>query len=301
MNLIRRTSSGERWETVEIPVLTVNGETRTVLWNSATLYEPDGTTLLSTIAQGQDITERKEMDARLRRKADELARSNEELERFAYVASHDLREPLRMVTSFSQLLQQRYQSRLDTDADEFIHYVVEGGKRMDALVNDLLEFSRINSRAKPLEPTDMNIVVKDALRSLSIAIEESGASIEVEYLPMVPVDRTQMSQVFQNLLSNAIKFRGKNAPLIRIGATRTETEWVFSVQDNGIGIDPSYAETIFEIFKRLHTKEEYPGTGIGLAISRRIIERHGGKIGVKSEIGKGSIFTFTIPADNSSS
>jgi PAS domain S-box-containing protein len=298
MNLILRTSTGERWETVEIPVLTVNGETRTVLWNSATLYEADGTTVLSTIAQGLDITERKEMDARLRRKADELARSNEELERFAYVASHDLREPLRMVTSFSQLLQQRYQSRLDTDADEFIHYVVEGGKRMDALVNDLLEFSRINSRAKPLEATDMNIVVEDALQGLSIAIEESGASIEVEYLPTVPVDRTQMSQVFQNLLSNAIKFRGENAPLIRIGAIRNETEWVFSVQDNGIGIDPSYAETIFEIFKRLHTKEEYPGTGIGLAISRRIIERHGGKIGVKSDIGKGSTFTFTIPDGN---
>jgi PAS domain S-box-containing protein len=298
MDLIRKTSTGERWETVEIPVLTAGGEIRTVLWNSATLYEADGTTVRSVIAQGQDITERKEMDAELRRKADELARSNEELERFAYVASHDLREPLRMVTSFSQLLQQRYQGRLDADADEFIHYVVEGGKRMDALVNDLLEFSRINSRAKPLQPTDMNEVVEDASRSLSVALEESGARIEIEYLPRVPADRTQMSQVFQNLLSNAIKFRGKNIPLIRIWAERKENNWVFSVQDNGIGIDPSYSETIFEIFKRLHTKEEYPGTGIGLAISRRIIERHGGRIWVTSQVGEGSTFSFTLPAEN---
>jgi len=203
-----------------------------------------------------------------------------------------------MVTSFSQLLHQRYQGRLDADADEFIHYVVEGGKRMDALVNDLLEFSRINSRAKPLQPTDMNAVVEEASRSLSVAVEESGARIEMEYLPTVSVDRTQMSQVFQNLISNAIKFRGENTPFIRIWATRKESEWVFSVSDNGIGLDPSYSETIFEIFKRLHTKEEYPGTGIGLAISRRIIERHGGKIWVKSDIGKGSTFAFTIPAGN---
>ena len=297
MDLIWKASTGERWETVEIPVITANGEIRTVLWNSATLYEADGTTVRSVIAQGQDITDRKEMDARLRKNADELARSNEELEQFAYVASHDLREPLRMVTSFSQLLQQRYQGRLDADADEFIHYVVEGGKRMDALVNDLLEFSRINSRAKPLQPADMNEVVEDALQGLSVALEESGARIEVEYLPTVPVDRTQMSQIFQNLLSNAIKFRGENMPLIRIWATKNEDEWIFSVQDNGIGIDPSYSETIFEIFKRLHTKEEYPGTGIGLAISRRIIERHGGRIWVTSQIGNGSTFSFTLPAE----
>ena len=171
------------------------------------------------------------------------------------------------------------------------------GKRMDALVNDLLEFSRINSRAKPLQPADMNEVVEDALQGLSVALEESGARIEVEYLPTVPVDRTQMSQIFQNLLSNAIKFRGENMPLIRIWATKNEDEWIFSVQDNGIGIDPSYSETIFEIFKRLHTKEEYPGTGIGLAISRRIIERHGGRIWVTSQIGNGSTFSFTLPAE----
>ncbi|MBP1927606.1 PAS domain S-box-containing protein [Methanolinea mesophila] len=296
MNLIRKTSKGERWESVEIPVVTNTGEIRTVLWNSATLYEPDGTTVHSVIAQGQDITGRKEMDARLRRKAEELARSNEELERFAYVASHDLREPLRMVTSFSQLLQQRYQGKLDADADEFIDYVVEGGKRMDALVNDLLEFSRINSRARPLAPTDMNVVVEDALKSLSVSTKESGARIEVGYLPTVPVDRTQIAQVFQNLISNAIKFRGEDVPWIRIGATRKDEFWVFSVRDNGIGIDPDYAETIFEIFKRLHTKEQYPGTGIGLAISRRIVERHGGRIWVESDIGKGSTFAFTIPA-----
>ena len=223
-------------------------------------------------------------------------RSNRELEQFAYVASHDLREPLRMVTSFSQLLEERYKGRLDPDADEFIHYIVDGGIRMDALVNDLLEFSRITSRAKPFEPTDMNAVVGDALRNLSVAIQESGVAVQSDVLPTVSVDRSQMVQVFQNLIANAIKFRGKNHPEIRIGATRQGDEWVFSVSDNGIGIDPAYWDKIFEIFKRLHTREEYPGTGIGLAICRRIVERHGGRIWVESEEGKGSTFFFSLPA-----
>lgn len=299
MGLIHRAMTGERWDVVEIPIMGGDGTDRSVLWNSAPIYENDGTTIISIIAQGQDITDRKKSEEALKEYAENLMRSNRELEQFAYVASHDLREPLRMVTSFSQLLEERYKGRLDPDADEFIHYIVDGGTRMDALVNDLLEFSRITSRAKPFEPTDMNAVVGDALRNLSIATQESGVAIQSDVLPIVSVDRSQMVQVYQNLIANAIKFRGKNHPDIHIGAIRQLDEWVFSVSDNGIGIDPEYWDKIFEIFKRLHTREEYPGTGIGLAICRRIIERHGGRIWVESEEGKGSTFFFSLPTVDS--
>lgn len=295
MDLIKRTQTGERLEVVEIPILNIDGRIRTVLWNSATLYEADGRTVRSTIAQGQDITERKIAEESLKKYAANLERSNKELEQFAYVASHDLREPLRMVTSFSQLLKERYRGRMGVDADEFIDYIVDGGIRMDALVNDLLEFSRITSKAKPFEPTEMNTVVDEALRNLSFAIRESGVKIQSDTLPSVSVDRSQMVQVYQNLISNAIKFRAEHYPEIHIGAIRRGDEWVFSVSDNGIGIDPAYWERIFEIFKRLHTREQYPGTGIGLAICRRIVERHGGRIWVESEEGKGSTFFFSLP------
>ncbi len=301
MALIRQTFRGDRWEVVEIPVLHLDGSVHTVLWNSATLYEKDGKTVLSTIAQGQDITEMKHHEEDLLKLTKELKRSNEELEQFAYIASHDLREPLRMVTSFSQLLEQRYKGKLDSDADEFIHYIVEGGTRMDALVNDLLEYSRITSHAKPFEPTDMNAVVRDVIRDLSVAVKESGAKIDVDILPKVSVDRLQLMQVFQNLVANAVKFRSGNAPEITIGAVREKEAWVFSVKDNGIGIDPEFSEKIFEIFQRLHSRSDYPGTGIGLAICRRIIERHGGRIWVESKGGEGSTFYFTIPADRENS
>jgi PAS domain S-box-containing protein len=224
-----------------------------------------------------------------------LKRSNEDLERFAYVASHDLREPLRMVTSFSQLLEKNYKGRLDADADEFIGYIVDGGKKMDALITDLLEYSRITSQGKPFEPTDMNMVLGEAQRSLSMTIEENKAKIEVGTLPTVNVDRVQMALVFQNLLSNAIKFHEDNDPVVTVSAAKKENEWIFSVRDNGIGIAPDYHEKIFELFQRLHSRDDYHGTGIGLAICKRVVERHGGRIWVESEPGKGSTFFFTLP------
>ncbi|MBP1927699.1 PAS domain S-box-containing protein [Methanolinea mesophila] len=223
MEAVRRTSSGERMEVVEIPILDADGAIRTVLWNSATLFSPDGTTVLSTVAQGQDITERKNAEESLKNYAENLKQSNEDLERFAYVASHDLREPLRMVTSFSQLLEKNYKGRLDADADEFIDYIVEGGRKMDALVNDLLEYSRITSRGKPFEPTDMNIVLEETRKSLSMAIKENKAKIEVGVLPTVYVDRSQVTLVFQNLLSNAIKFHDNKEPVVSVGAVKLET------------------------------------------------------------------------------
>jgi PAS domain S-box-containing protein len=296
MDIILRTATGERLDVVEIPILHISGDIRTVLWNSATLFTPDGKTVLATIAQGQDITDRKKAEDALQEYAANLKQSNEDLERFAYVASHDLREPLRMVTSFSQLLEKNYKGRLDADADEFIGYIVEGGRKMDALVNDLLEFSRITSRGKPFEPTDMNAVLSEVLKNLSVTIRENNVEIEAGMLPIVSVDRSQMALVFQNLVANAIKFREASAPVIAIDATRVRNEWVLSVRDNGIGIDPEYHEKIFELFQRLHSRDEYPGTGIGLAICKRIVERHGGRIRVESQPGEGSTFFFSIPA-----
>lgn len=296
MEQIRRAMTGERWETVEIPIMGHDGTERFVLWNSAPIYGKDGKTVISVIAQGQDITEMKETETALRDSVAKLKQSNTELEQFAYVASHDLREPLRMVTSYSQLLQLRYAGKLDTDADEFIDYIVDGGRTMNALINDLLEFSRVTSQAKPFEPADLNEIVLAARKNLGVSIEESKAHITVTDLPVLPVDRTQLVRVFQNLISNAIKFR-RQVPLeITISAEQRGIWWIISVKDNGIGIGPEYTDKIFEIFKRLHTREEYPGTGIGLAICRRIVDRHGGSIWVESETGMGSTFYFSLPS-----
>ncbi|MEK7375291.1 MAG: ATP-binding protein, partial [Thermodesulfobacteriota bacterium] len=242
-----------------------------------------------------EIEGRKKVQERLKQMVKELERSNAELQQFAYVASHDLQEPLRMVSSYTQLLERRYKGKLDADADEFIAYALEGATRMRALTNDLLEYSRVGTRGRPFEPTDCAGVIQGALANLLAAVGESGAVVTYDGLPTVMADATQLTQLFQNLIGNAIKFRGKEPPRVRISAERQGKEWLFSVSDNGIGIAPEYTERIFNIFQRLHTRSEYPGTGIGLAICKKIVERHGGRIWVESEPGKGSTFHFTIP------
>ncbi len=412
----------ENWQTIEIPILTKNNEIRTVLWNSANIYDTDNKTILSTIAQGNDITERikAEQDVidskekldlalenaqigiwewnirsdefewderidkmfgmkpdairkkyedfekmifeedvphfrkavhdtleedvqfdtvfRIRNQRDgfnhisakaliekdnngkavkmtgvcfditemkkgaeqalfrlneDLTRSNRELEQFAYVASHDLQEPLRMVSSFTQLLAIRYKEKLDTEANEFIQFAVDGALRMQNLINDLLEYSRIETKGKKLSVTDMQNVLGQTINNLNIKIKEQNALITNDDLPIIIADGGQMVQLFQNLIGNSLKFC-QTSPRIHISAKEDKNHYLFSVKDNGIGIDSQYFEKIFQVFQRLHSKEEYGGTGIGLAICKRIVERHGGKIWVESKPGEGTIFNFTI-------
>ena len=235
-----------------------------------------------------------DMNRQLVRQAKELARSNADLEQFAFVASHDLQEPLRMIASYTQLLGKRYRGRIDADADDFMKYIVDGALRMQHLINDLLAFSRVGTRGKEFELTDLAAAMQQVFANLKAGIGESGAVIHVDPLPTVWADATQMVLLLQNLVSNAIKFRSAAPPAIDISALRGDGEWQIVVADQGIGIEPIYAERIFVIFQRLHTATEYPGTGIGLAICKKIVERHGGRIWVTSEPGRGSSFNFTV-------
>ncbi len=322
-------------------------ESGTTLETEFRLRRPDGSTgwVQAIIAPYQpeegetvyigvlnDITERKRVEAQLKRTVAELERSNADLQQFAYVASHDLQEPLRMVASYVQLLAMRYQGQLDADADEFIGYAVEGAKRMQQLILDLLEYSRVDTRGQPLRPIPMEQVIRIVLENLQLAIAEADAQVTWDPLPVVLGDPTQLGMVLQNLIGNALKFRSAEPPRIHISAelrsaasapqddeagartggpprppafapapaapagAHSASEWVFSVRDNGIGIDPQYFDRIFVIFQRLHTRREYPGTGIGLAICKKIVERHGGRIWVESAPGQGATFYFTLPA-----
>ena len=245
-----------------------------------------------------DITERKRAEEKARLLLAELDRSNKELGQFAYVASHDLQEPLRMVSSYTQLLARRYQGKLDANADEFIAYAVDGANRMQRLINDLLAYSRVGTRGKEFEPTDCAAAFDLALANLQAATVENGAVVTRDPLPTLMADKLQIGQLFQNLIGNAVKYHGAEPPRVHVSAERKGDDWVFSVRDNGIGIDPQYAERIFVIFQRLHTREEYPGTGIGLAICKKIVERHGGRIWMESQLGSGTTFYFTITAGN---
>jgi len=253
---------------------------------------------LYEIAVFDDITERKHAEAALHAAHEELKRSNAELEQFAYVASHDLQEPLRMVSSYTQLIQRRYGDKLDGDAKEFMHYVVDGAARMKQLIEDLLAYSRVGTKGKEFRDIELEAALKRAVTNLRAAIEEAGAAVTWDPLPRVRGDDGQLAQLFQNLIGNALKFRGAGVPRVHVSAAEQEQEWEISVRDNGIGIEPQYFERIFMVFQRLHTKGEYPGTGIGLAICKKVVERHGGAIWVTSQPGAGSEFHFTLPKKN---
>ncbi len=243
----------------------------------------------------RDITERKRAEEALKENAEELKISNAELQQFAYVASHDLQEPLRMIVSYLTLLDNRYSSELDEKAHEYIAYAVDGGERMRELIDDLLEFSRVETRARPFSHVNLNEVADRVLMNLKVQIEENKVDIFIEPLPMVMADEQQMVQLMQNLLGNTIKFHGPERPMVRISAFHNEKEWTIAVKDNGIGMNTQYADKIFQMFQRLHTISEYPGTGVGLAIAKKIVEHHGGRIWVESEEGKGATCLFYHP------
>lgn len=277
---------------VETPIQRKDGSTTTIIFSNAPLMK--GGTVIGVAGTAEDITERKRATAELAERAEELARSNTELEHFAYVASHDLQEPLRTVASFTQLLARRFSDR-DPDANEFVGYITAEVLRMRGLIEGLLSYSRVTREKQVPEPTPLDQLLDAALASLRTTIAESGATIRHQPLPTLPVQGQLITQLFQNLVGNAIKFRGENPPVIDIDVQPDGDAWQFSVRDNGIGIDPLYAERIFVLFQRLHTREVYAGSGIGLAICRKIVERHGGRIWVEPGY-PGSVFRFTLPA-----
>jgi light-regulated signal transduction histidine kinase (bacteriophytochrome) len=254
------------------------------------------------VALQADITERKHTEEALERltamlmdQTDELRRSNEELQQFAYIASHDLQEPVRMVKNFTELLERRYGDRLDDSGREFIGFAIDGARRMQRLIQDLLEYSRVGTHGREPSPIATQEVLMGVLANLKIAIDESAAAITHGPLPEVMADESQILQLLQNLVANAIKFRGPSAPQVHIEAGRQGDHWLFAVRDNGIGIDPAQYGRVFQVFQRLHSRDEYPGSGIGLAVCKRIVQRHGGQIWVESQPGAGSTFYFTLP------
>ena len=258
------------------------------------LESADGILVTAAI---RDITERKRSEEHLNKTMEELKRSNEELEQFAYIAFHDLQEPLRMVSSYTQLLSLRYKGRLDSDADEFIAFAVDGCNRMQGLIRDLLSYSRVGADAEALRKISCEDALAKTLKNLSVVIQESGAIVTHDSLPVIMMDETQLVQVFQNLIGNAIKYRRVESPLVHVSATRDGGgEWIFSVRDNGMGIEPQYFERIFILFQRLHGQNEFEGTGIGLAMCKKIVDRLGGRIWVESQPMKGSTFYFALPA-----
>lgn len=261
---------------------------------SASIFEDiDGNKLSNMVIR--DITQRKEIEHKLKENIKELARSNQELEHFAHVASHDLREPLRMITSFLQLLEKRYKDQLDQDANEFIGFAVDGAKRLDIMIKDLLEYSQVMKKEREFNPVKLDKVLKETLINLVVQTEENNAIITYDPLPTIIGDEKLLVYLFQNLIGNAIKYRSPETPKIHISATKQEDRYLFSVKDNGIGMESEHLNRIFTIFQRLHGNEEYEGTGIGLAIVQKIVYKHGGNIWVESELGKGSTFYFTIP------
>lgn len=291
-----------RQEALDIPVVLVSGAlgelkaVECIKQGAADYVLKDHLARLSPCVR-RAIAE-KELREENRRTHEELTRSNRDLEQFAYVASHDLQEPLRMVATYTQLLAERYQGKLDENADKYIHYAVDGALRMQSLVKDLLAFSRVGRKQEAAHDTDCNLVVRSVIANLQPAIHESGACIRYEKLPVLLADQSELVQLFQNLIGNAIKFRSAAPPEVRITAEKTKKEWLISVADNGIGIAPQHVDDVFVIFKRLHAREEYPGSGIGLAICKKIVEHNQGRIWVESTHGQGSTFRFTWPVSS---
>lgn len=271
-----------------------NGSLRTLECNAVPKLLSDGT-FDGYYGFYNDVTKREEVEHALSTYAESLKKSNLELEQFAYVISHDLQAPLRMISSYTQLLAKRYQGKLDQNADDFIKFIVDGASRMSDLIKDLLTYSRLATRAEPFKPVEANQILTDTLDTLKMAMEESNAAVTADPLPAIMADATQLRQLFQNLIGNAIKFHGQEPPKIHIKAEKNEKNWLFSVTDNGIGIPQDQFERIFIIFQRLHTEAEYPGTGMGLTICKKIVERHGGRLWVESKEGQGSTFFFTLP------
>jgi PAS domain S-box-containing protein len=286
--------TGEVWEDT-FPLRGRDGDYRWFLSRAVPIRDLEGK-VSRWFGTNTDITERKKSEERLLKTVGELKRSNDELQQFAYVASHDLQEPLRMVASYTQLLAKRYKGRLDSEADEFIAYAVDGANRMQGLIQDLLAYSRAGINGKVLREISTENALKEALTNLRVMIEESGAVVTHDSLPAITTDDTQLAQVFQNLVGNAIKYHSAEVPHVHVSATKNGgKEWIFSVRDNGLGIAPQYFERIFILFQRLHGRTEFKGTGIGLAICKKILERLGGRIWVESEPEKGSTFYFALP------
>jgi PAS domain S-box-containing protein len=272
-----------------------DGSMTSVLYN-ASVYREESGKVIGVFAAARDVTELYRAEAALKEKIIEVEQSNTELQQFAYIASHDLQEPLRVVASYVKLLDRRYKDKLDADANDFINYAIEGSTRMQQMIDDLLTYSRVGTKGKPFQPTDLETIFDRVLGNLRVSIAESHATVIHDPLPTVLADDLQMMQLFQNLIGNSIKFRSsERAPTIHVSAKKRKDIWEFSVADNGIGIAPEFYDRIFIIFNRLHTRDEYPGSGIGLAICKKIVERHGGRIWVESKLGEGTMFRFTIP------
>ncbi len=282
-------------EQIEGELLRKDGGRVCALLETSPILDEDGN-YIGSIAGVQDITDRKLAEEQLKQAMAELDRSNKELEQFAYVTSHDLREPLRMMTSFSQLLEKRYKEKLDSTGNEYIQFIVDGASRMQKLIDDILVYSRVTTRGQPFESVIMDQVLEEVLLNLKAALDENHARITCDSLPVVQADSTQMKQVMQNLISNALKFhREEESPVVHISASQKSNEWIFTVTDNGIGMDPELFGRLFNLFQRLHPPDKYPGTGVGLAVAKKIVQRHGGRIWVESQPGKGSTFYFSIP------
>ena len=290
---LTRAFAGETFTDAELVTIPPNAAPIKLLANGCPILDPDGNKL-GAVVTVRDVTKKKEADRQLQEINAELLQSNQELEQFAYVASHDLREPLRMVISFTQLLSQKYEQQLDEEADTIIGFAVNGAKRMEVLIEDLLSYSRLGKQNKTFRLVNCNLVVEKALANLKVSIEEKSAVIKVKPLPQVVGDEVQLVQLFQNLINNALIYQSEISPRVEISAVSQQQGWSFSVKDNGIGISSENSKRIFEVFQRLHPKDRYSGTGIGLAICKKIVERHGGQIWVESELGGGSTFRFTL-------